>query len=97
MPRETVIHDRSIQSKTKARAKADPGNPLQIGAPIPGLITSVDVSAKTRVTKGAKVVTLEAMKMQTTLYAPADGLIDEIHVQSGDVVEARDLLVTLRA
>jgi pyruvate carboxylase len=96
MPREAAIHDRSIHSKAKARAKADPGNPLQIGAPIPGLITSVDVSAKTRVAKGAKVVTLEAMKMQTTIYAPADGLIDDILVQTGDTVEARDLLVKMR-
>ena len=36
------------------------------------------------------------MKMQTTIYAPADGLVEEIHVQTGDTVEARDLLVTLR-
>jgi pyruvate carboxylase len=96
MPREAAIHDRTLHIKAKARAKADAGDPMQIGAPIPGLITSVDVSPKTRVAKGAKVVTLEAMKMQTTIYAPADGLIDEIHIQAGDTVEARDLLVTMR-
>jgi pyruvate carboxylase len=96
MPREAAIHDRSIQSKAKARLKADPANPMQIGAPIPGLITSIDVSSKTKVAKGDKLLTLEAMKMQTTIYAPADGLVEEIHVQTGDTVEARDLLVTLR-
>ncbi len=96
MPREAVIHDRSIQSKAKARPKADSGNPMQIGAPIPGLITSIDVSLKHKVAKGAKLITLEAMKMQTTIYAPADGVVEEIHVQTGDTVEARDLLVTLR-
>ena len=96
MPREAAIHDRSIQSKAKARPKADPADPMQIGAPIPGLITSIDVSSKTRAAKGDKLITLEAMKMQTTLYAPADGVVEEIHVQVGDTVEARDLLVTLR-
>ena len=36
------------------------------------------------------------MKMQTTIYAPSDGVVEEIHVQIGDSIEARDLLVTLR-
>ena len=93
MPRETAIHDRSIQSKSKARAKADPGEPMQVGAPIPGLITSINATLKTKVTKGDKLATLEAMKMQTTIYAPVDGIVEEIHVQAGDTVEARDLLV----
>ena len=96
MPREAALHDRSIQSKAKARAKADPADQMQIGAPIPGLITSIDVSSKTKVAKGDKLITLEAMKMQTTIYAPSDGVVEEIHVQSGDSVEARDLLVRLR-
>ena len=96
MGRESAVHDRSVQPKVKVRSKADPGDPMQIGAPIPGLITSINVSSKTKVAKGDKLLTLEAMKMQTTIYAPADGMIDEIHVQSGDTVEARDLLVSMR-
>ena len=35
--------------------------------------------------------------MQTTVYAPCDGVLDEILVQVGDTVEAKDLLVRLRA
>src|SRR5688572_18873717 len=96
MPREAAIHDRSVQGKSKARAKAEPGDVMQVGAPIPGLITSINATLKTKVAKGDKLATLEAMKMQTTIYAPADGLVEEIHVQSGDSVEARDLIVTLR-
>jgi pyruvate carboxylase len=96
MPRESAVHDRSVQGKSKARAKADPGDPMQVGAPIPGLITSINATLKTKVAKGDKLATLEAMKMQTTIYAPADGIVEEIHVQTGDTVEARDLLVTLR-
>jgi pyruvate carboxylase len=96
MPRESAVHDRSVQGKSKARAKADPGDPMQVGAPIPGLITSINATLKTKVAKGDKLATLEAMKMQTTIYAPVDGIVEEIHVQTGDTVEARDLLVTLR-
>jgi pyruvate carboxylase len=46
--------------------------------------------------KGDKVRTLEAMKMQTTLYTPAAGVIDKVLVEVGDSVEAGDLLVQLR-
>jgi pyruvate carboxylase len=96
MARESAIHDRTAQPKLKARLKADPANPLQIGAPIPGLITSINATSRTKVSKGDKLVTLEAMKMQTTIYAPVDGLIEEIHAHTGDTVEARDLLVTMK-
>ncbi len=95
MSREVKIFDRSVQPKVKSRTKADPDNIMQIGAPIPGLITAVSVSAKTKVAKGDKLIILEAMKMQTTLYAPVDGIIADIHIKTGDTVDARDLLLTL--
>ncbi len=96
MARESAVHDRSVQPKLKVRPKADPAVPMQIGAPIPGLITSISVSSKTKAAKGDKLLTLEAMKMQTTIYAPADGVVEEIHVHVGDTVEARDLLISMR-
>jgi len=97
MPREASILDRSIQTKAKARAKADLTDPLQIGAPIPGIITSLAVGVGAKVAKGDKVLTMEAMKMQATIYASADGVVDGIKVQVGDTVESKDLLVKLRA
>ena len=97
MPRETTVPDRSVQPKEKARLKADPANPLHIGAPIPGLITSLAVSVSTKVAGGDKLLTLEAMKMQTTIYAPADAIVDQIHVDVGATVESKDLLVTFCA
>jgi pyruvate carboxylase len=96
MPREAAIHDRSVQAKPKTRPKADPADLRQIGAPIPGLITTVNASSGTKVTKGDKIITLEAMKMQTTIYAPSDGILDQVHVQIGDTVEPRDLLASMR-
>jgi pyruvate carboxylase len=41
-------------------------------------------------------VTLEAMKMQTTIYAPVSGLVSELAVQVGDAVESKDLLLKMR-
>ena len=45
--------------------------------------------------KGDKLLTLEAMKMQTTIYAPTDGSVQAVHVAMGDTVAAKDLLVTM--
>jgi len=90
------IQDKTAKAEKKSRAKADPNDPLQAGAPIPGIITSVNVSVGTKVAKGDKLVTMEAMKMQTTIYAGTDGVVSEIHVQVGDKVESKDLLAKLR-
>ncbi len=96
MPREASILDRSVQAKVKAREKADPANPLHVGAPIPGLITTLTATVGSKVTKGDKLIIMEAMKMQTTLYASANGVITDIFVQVGDTVEGKDLLVKLK-
>ncbi len=60
------------------------------------MVTSVPLRVGSKVTKGDKLLTLEAMKMQTTLYAPADGILGEILAQVGDSVESNDLLLRLR-
>ncbi len=96
MSRQTTIADRSVQAKVKARVKADPAVPAQVGAPIPGLVTSLSVGVGTKVTKGDKLLTMEAMKMQTTIYAPCDGMVAEVNVKVGDTVESKDLLVLVK-
>lgn len=96
MNRVTSILDKSVQPKTKARAKAEPSDVLQIGAPIPGLITAISATVGAKVAKGDKLLVMEAMKMQTTVYASADGVVGEIFVQVGDSVESKDLLIKLR-
>jgi pyruvate carboxylase len=94
--RQTTVADRSVPSSVKERAKADPAVASQVGAPIPGLITALSVGVGTKVTKGDKLLTLEAMKMQTTLYAPCDGTVEEVHAKVGDTVESKDLLVLIK-
>ena len=49
------------------------------------------------VTTNSKLLTLEAMKMQSTIYAPDTGRIEELLVEAGSRVEAKDLLIVLEA
>jgi pyruvate carboxylase len=94
--RESSIVDRSVTPRTKARPKADLNDNRQVAAPIPGLIAQLQVSVGTKLSKGDKLLMMEAMKMQNTVYAPCDGVVDELHVALGDTVEAKDLLIKIR-
>ncbi len=96
LARECVILDRSIKSESKRRAKADPANRLEVGAPIPAMVSSVFVTVGHQVKKNEKLAVLEAMKMQTTVYALEAGVVDLIEVAPGDQVDSKDLLVRLR-
>ncbi|MBE7540403.1 MAG: pyruvate carboxylase [Opitutaceae bacterium] len=97
MSREVSISDRSVAVKGKSKPKADLADPLQLAAPIPGLIAALSVSLGAKVAKGDKLLMMEAMKMQTTVYAPVSGVVAELNVSVGDTVEAKDLLMKLRS
>ncbi len=94
-PREVVVQDRSLKSTVAARPKAEPGNAKQVGAPMPGLVVRVLVAAGDDVTAGQKLFTLEAMKMETTLYADKAGKVATVLVKAGTQVEAGDLLLQM--
>jgi len=94
--RQTLVPDKSVKGDTKAREKADPANSMHLGAPIPAMISSISTSVGKSVSKGDKIAVLEAMKMQTTLYAQADGVVDAILVNVGDSVESKDLVARFR-
>jgi pyruvate carboxylase len=94
-PREVVVLDRSLADKAAGRRKAESGNPLHVGSPMPGLVVRVAVTPGEPVTAGQKLVMLEAMKMETTVYAERAGVVAEVVVQAGTQVEAGDLLVRM--
>jgi pyruvate carboxylase len=96
MGRQLSIVDKSVKPTVKPRVKADPAKPNEVGAPIPGLVTSLAVSVGAKVAKGDKLIVLEAMKMQTTIYAPCDGTVAEIAVGVSDAVESKDLMLKIR-
>ena len=95
--REALVADKKIAPQARTRPRADITDPLQIAAPIPGLIATISVTVGAKVAKGDKLLMMEAMKMQTTVYATADGVVDAIHAAVGDTVASKDLLVKLRA
>jgi pyruvate carboxylase len=94
--RSTIVQDKSVNAESKVREKADPANTLHVAAPIPAMVSSISTSVGKSVEKGEKIAVLEAMKMQTTLYASSDGVVDELLVNVGDSVESKDLIVRLR-
>lgn len=92
-PREVTVDDRSLASSVATRVKADAADPKHVGAPMPGVVVSVAIHAGDKVAQGQKLLSLEAMKMETTLYAEREGEAAEILVQPGSNVEAGDLLI----
>ena len=62
---------------------------------MPGMVTDVAVSPGQVVKEGDKLITLEAMKMLTTVCAGADGVVTDLLVKKGDQVDSDDLLVKL--
>ncbi len=94
-PREVTVEDHSIESDAAKAVKADPANLGHIGSTMPGMVVSVAVQPGDSVRKGQKLLTLEAMKMETTIHAEAAFKVTEIHVKSGSQVETGDLLVVI--
>jgi pyruvate carboxylase len=94
-PRDVTIVDQSLEPKGSANIKADSSNSKHIGASMPGMISTIAVQAGDSVTKGQKLLSLEAMKMETNLTADRDGKISQVLVKRGTQVAAGDLLITL--
>ncbi len=93
-PRRARVPDRMHGAGAgRQRRKADPANRAEIGAPMPGIISTVAVEAGRAVTSGDVLVSIEAMKMETALHADRDGEIAEVLVKIGDQIDAKDLLV----
>lgn len=67
----------------------------QIRAPMAGKVISVLVSPGDTVEEDDEIMVLEAMKMETSVYASAGGTIAEIKVKPGDNVDEDDILMTL--
>ena len=96
-PREVKVADKSLSGKARAQMpKAERDNPGHIGAPMPGKISAVAVSLGQSVSRGDKLLSIEAMKMETAVYSPRDGQIATIHVQPGTTVASNDLLLEFK-
>src|ERR1700676_122190 len=94
-PREVSVRDRALRVVERAHPKADPADPGQVAAPTAAVIRGIAVQPNHAVERGAKLLTLEAMKMQSNIYAPVAGRVTKLLVAPGQHVEAKDLLVII--
>ena len=72
-PRTVRVPNRKAQATAPKRPKAEVGNPSHVAAPMPGVIASVAVAGGQPVQAGDLMLTIEAMKMETGLYADRAG------------------------
>src|SRR6202167_2081213 len=92
-PRPIRVADRSQVAKRPPQRKVEAGNPKHVGAPMPGTIVTVPVHSGQQLVRGDVLLTLEAMKMETTLRSERDGEIKEILARPGLQVDTKDLLI----
>ncbi|NVP53914.1 pyruvate carboxylase [Mycoplana rhizolycopersici] len=92
-PRPIKVPDRNRGASSAIRRKAEVGNSAHLGAPMPGVVSTVAVAAGQAVKAGDVLLSIEAMKMETALHAEKDGTIAEVLVRAGDQIDAKDLLI----
>jgi pyruvate carboxylase len=94
-PREITVQDRGLVPTGPVRVKAESGNMKHIAAPMPGAVVAVAVKTGDKVAAGQKLITLEAMKMESTIYAERASVIAEVCAKPGTQVDGGDLLIRL--
>jgi 3-methylcrotonyl-CoA carboxylase alpha subunit len=93
-----VVFDEGEALPVKTRFEAGVGAAYADGAilaPMPGKVTSVEVSQGEKVAKGQRLLTLEAMKMEHGLVAPFDGVVAELNADAGAQVQVDAVLVVV--
>ena len=97
-PAMLVAESGSVWQLTPWRAEGGGAGAAGDGAilsPMPGKVIAVEVAAGDKVTKGQKLLTLEAMKMEHSLTAPFDGVVAELNASAGGQVQVEALLVRI--
>ncbi|MER2262905.1 MAG: pyruvate carboxylase [Psychrobacillus sp.] len=94
-PREITIQDMNMEVSSFSKLKAEPANESHIGATMPGTVLKVVVSTGDKVNRGQHLIITEAMKMETTVQAPFDGIVKAIHVGAGEAIATGDLLIEM--
>lgn len=103
-PVKSITASKSIQSSASAAPIADSRKPASLApagegaivSPLSAVVIAVDVAVGDTVKEGQKVITLEAMKMNTLVSASVSGTVEAINVSVGDAVEEGRSLIQLR-
>ncbi|PZX16272.1 pyruvate carboxylase [Palleronia aestuarii] len=94
-PRTVRVPNRKLTGAAAPQRKAEPGNPDHVGAPMPGIVAAIAVEAGKTVKEGDLLLSIEAMKMETGLYADRAATVKAVHVTPGAQIDAKDLLIEL--
>jgi pyruvate carboxylase len=95
-PREVLVHDHKLGQVVTQRPKADADNLKHLGAPMPGTVSCVLVKPGQEVKEQDRLLTIEAMKMETTVVSPITGTVREVYVKAHERVEPGDLIITFQ-
>ena len=85
----------SAPAASTPAATASAAAPGDVPSPLAGKVVSIDVQAGQKVEAGAQLLTLEAMKMNTYVFAPAAGTVKEVLVAPGDAVNEGQALIKM--
>ncbi len=94
-PRIITTPNRRATAARPARRVADAANDGHVAAPMPGVVSTVNVASGEKVEEGQLLMTLEAMKMEVSVFAKKAGTVAELLVAPGQAVDAKDLLAIL--
>jgi|GEM_PF-1696485 len=84
-----------IATPSPARAVELRGDPNEVRAPIPGIVSEIKTSVGQAVESGATLIVVEAMKMENPIRAHRAGVVKEVHVTKGAEIPSGALLITL--
>ncbi|HEX2508360.1 MAG TPA: pyruvate carboxylase, partial [Miltoncostaeaceae bacterium] len=94
-PREVKAIDRSLAPSGPGKRMADEGDPTHVPAPMPGLVVAVTAHEGEAVSRGDRLLSIEAMKMETGVFAERDGVVTEVLVGAGTQVDTKQLLMVV--
>ncbi|GAA3633376.1 pyruvate carboxylase [Kineosporia mesophila] len=92
--RPISVRDTKIAAEIPSAEKADPARPGQVAAPFQGVVTLV-VAAGDKVAAGDTVATIEAMKMEASITAPVEGVVQRLAFSGVQSVDGGDLVLEL--
>jgi biotin carboxyl carrier protein len=70
---------------------------IEIESPMPGTIQEIFVMVGDRLDADEQIIVLEAMKMEHSIFTPAEGVVTDVLVEEDQKVEARQVLVLLES
>lgn len=85
----------AVAAPAPAVAPRGPAGASDITCPLSGKLVSIDVAVGQTVEEGAQVATIEAMKMNTYIFAPKAGKIAQILATPGDGVEEGSAIIRM--